>query len=87
VVEISPHFRPESWEQLGTLQKTSANATAAKKIAALDLRRPIRFTGHALYDANHKPCTGTTPHGSSRRISAWESRVAMPLTNSSRDHR
>lgn len=72
VVEISLHFRPESWEQLGTLQKTSANATAAKKIEALDLRRPIRFTGQALYDANHKPCTDTTPHGSSRRISAWE---------------
>jgi hypothetical protein len=79
VVEISPHFRPETWEQLGTLQKTSANATAAKKIAALDLRRPMRFTGHAMYDANHTPCTGTTPHGSSRRISAWEIHPAYAI--------
>jgi hypothetical protein len=79
VVEISPHFRPETWEQLGTLQKTSANATAAKKIAALDLRRPMRFTGQAMFDANHQPCTGTTPHGSSRRISAWEIHPAYAI--------
>jgi hypothetical protein len=72
VVEISPHFRPEPWEILGSLHKTSTNATAAKKIAALDLRRPMRFTGHAFYDGFHKPCVGTTPGGSSRRVSAWE---------------
>jgi hypothetical protein len=39
VVEISPHFRPEQWEPLGRLVKTTAHATAAKKIAAFDLRR------------------------------------------------
>jgi hypothetical protein len=72
VVEISPHFRREQWEPLGRLVKTTANATAAKKIAALDLRRPTRFTGHLFFDGSHKPCTGTTPHGSSRRVSAWE---------------
>jgi len=72
VMEISPHFRPEPWEILGSLNKTSANATAAKKIAALDLRRPMRFTGHAFYDGFHKPCVGMTPGGSSRRTSAWE---------------
>lgn len=58
VAEISPHFRPERWEPLGTLVKTTANASAAKKIAALDLRRPMRFTGHLFFDGSHKPCTG-----------------------------
>jgi len=67
-----PHFRPEQWEPLGRLVKTTANATAAKKIAALDLRRPMRFTGHLFFDGSHKPCTGTTPNGRSRRISALE---------------
>jgi hypothetical protein len=32
----------------------------------------MRFTGHLFFDVSHKPCTGTTPHASSRRISAWE---------------
>ena len=72
VAEVSPHFRPEQWEPLGRLVKTTPNATAAKKIAAMDLRRPMRFTGHLFFDGSHKPCTGTTPHGSSRRVSAWE---------------
>ena len=46
---------------------------ASKKIAALDLRRPMRFTGQAFYDASHKPCDPDgMPHGSSHRISSWE---------------
>jgi hypothetical protein len=43
-----------------------------QKIAAMDLRRPMCFTGHAFYDGFHKPSVGTTPGDSSRRISAWE---------------
>jgi len=38
VVEISPRFRPDQWEPLGRRVKTTANATAAKKITAFDLR-------------------------------------------------
>lgn len=72
VAEISPHFRPELWEPLGRLVKTSPNATAAKKIAALDLRRPMRFTGQMFFDASHRPCVNGTPVESSRRLSAWE---------------
>ena len=36
VAEISPHFRPEAWEIMGTLAKTQASS-AAKKIAAQEL--------------------------------------------------
>jgi len=61
VVEISPHFRPEQWEPLGRLVKTTANATAAKKIAALDLRRPMRFTGICSSMAPTSPAPGQLP--------------------------
>jgi hypothetical protein len=39
----------------------------------------MRFIGRAFYDASHKPCTGTVPHGSSRRISAWEIHPAYAI--------
>lgn len=38
--EITPHFRPWSWEPQ----------------YLLDLSRPMRFTGHLFYDAAHRPC-------------------------------
>ena len=43
-----------------------------KKIAALDLRRPMRFTGQVFFDASHRPCVNGKPVESSRRVSAWE---------------
>jgi hypothetical protein len=33
---------------------------------------PDTLHGASVFDGSYKPCTGTTPHGSSRRISAWE---------------
>lgn len=56
--EISPHFRPESWDGLGSL----------------DLEhRPVRFTGHLFFDGSHKPCANGKPTpGNPKRFSVWE---------------
>jgi hypothetical protein len=39
--EISPHFRPEAWEQFDDFEITN----------------PVRFTGPLFFDASHRPCT------------------------------
>jgi hypothetical protein len=71
VVEISPHARPEPWEVLGNLHKTSSSS-AVHKIQGLELHRPMRFTGQAFFDASHRPCKNGKPQDSSKRVSNWE---------------
>jgi hypothetical protein len=54
--EMSPHFRPESWADVGTLNGAD---------------RPVRITGPLFFDDSHHPChdgTGQPP----LRISIWE---------------
>jgi hypothetical protein len=38
--EISPHFRPDSWNEFDQYEFT----------------HPVRLTGHLFYDASHRPC-------------------------------
>jgi len=54
--EMSPHFRPDSW--------TSDNITQNNA-------RLFRITGQLFFDANHKPCKGTTGQNP-KRSSLWE---------------
>jgi hypothetical protein len=68
--EITPHFRPAEWLILSSLHKTSTK-TAAQRIAAMDLDRPLRLTGQMMMDGSHKPCTPGHPR-SPKRISVWE---------------
>jgi hypothetical protein len=68
--EITPHFRPAEWVVLSTLHKTTTK-TAAERIAAWDLDRPLRITGQMMMDGSHKPCTPGHPQ-SPKRISVWE---------------
>jgi hypothetical protein len=68
--EITPHFRPAEWLILSTLHKTSSK-TAAVRIAAMDLDRPLRLTGQMMMDGSHRPCTPGHPQ-SPKRISVWE---------------
>lgn len=59
-VEISPHFRPERWDGHTLL---SAND------------HPLRFTGQLMYDAAHRPCSGSPPtrgYQLPSRVSNWE---------------
>jgi len=53
--EISPHDRPSVW-----------TASNVNKPAV-----PLRFTGQLLFDAEHKPCRGTTVE-EPKRQSVWE---------------
>jgi hypothetical protein len=68
--EITPHFRPAEWLILSAMHKT-ATKTAAERIAAMDLDRPLRLTGQMMMDGSHKPCTPGHPQ-SPKRISIWE---------------
>jgi hypothetical protein len=59
-VEISPHFRPDQWDG-DTLLSAS--------------HHPLRFTGQLMYDAAHRPCSGSPPTPGSQapsRVSSWE---------------
>ena len=58
--EITPHFRPENWDAHTILQAND---------------HPLRFTGHLMYDASHRPCRGSPPTsapGTPARVSSWE---------------
>ncbi len=58
VAEMIPHFRPASW--------TAGNLTALHG-------RPVRVTGHLLFDASHRPCRDGRQVGSNPlRASLWE---------------
>lgn len=54
--EISPHFRPESWE-VDHLDKL--------------VRIPVRLTGQLFFDASHVPCRPNKPVNPARS-SVWE---------------
>jgi hypothetical protein len=58
--EISPHFRPDQWDGDALLKAND---------------HPLRFTGQLMYDAAHRPCSGSPPKGSSgtpSRVASWE---------------
>jgi hypothetical protein len=59
-VEISPHFRPDQWDADTLLRANN---------------HPLRFTGQLIYDAAHRPCSGSPPTRASEapaRVSSWE---------------
>jgi hypothetical protein len=67
--EIIPHFRPEPWLVLATLE--GPNATAM--LTSLRLDRPLRFTGQLMFDASHMPCANGHPASNApARASSWE---------------
>lgn len=72
--EISPHYRPQSWNEIGHFEiwnpatkKYVVNAAIASRLQA----QPLRFTGQLFFDASHELCAcGTTCSPS--RSSVWE---------------
>jgi hypothetical protein len=57
--EISPHFRPASWNEIGHFEtwnaktkKYTGNAGMASRLQA----HPYRVTGQLFFDASHSPC-------------------------------
>lgn len=60
--EISPHFRPDSWDKFDSAP-----------YRAVFQKYPVRITGTLLFDAAHRPCTKGIPSaGNPVRISVWE---------------
>jgi len=72
--EISSHFRPASWNEIGHFElfnkgthKFTVNPGVASRLQA----HPLRITGQVFFDASHSPCpcgTTCTPV----RASGWE---------------
>jgi hypothetical protein len=65
--EISPHYRPASWNEIGNF-KTDA------KVASRLQAQPYRITGQLFFDGSHKtcPCSAAKCGGNPRRASLWE---------------
>jgi hypothetical protein len=58
--EISPHFRPDGWDAHAILLAND---------------HPLRITGPLMYDASHRPCSGSPPKpgvSAPARVSSWE---------------
>lgn len=67
--EISPHFRPDSWDRFDVNSKTMA---AAKGIPQLKGAR-VRLTGPLFFDASHTPeACGTGNQKGRGRRTIWE---------------
>ncbi|HET8546937.1 MAG TPA: hypothetical protein VFL57_02995 [Bryobacteraceae bacterium] len=54
--EMSPHFRPEAWNEVVKLSLGN---------------RPVRVSGALFFDGSHRPCT-PTKRASPPRASVWE---------------
>jgi hypothetical protein len=72
--EISPHYRPASWNEIGHFEtfnsatnKYTVNVALAGRLQA----QPYRITGQLFFDASHTVCPCGT-HCSPVRSSLWE---------------
>ena len=73
--EISPHYRPAAWNEIGhfesfntATQRYIVNHALASRLQA----HPYRITGQLFFDASHDPCgCGATRCGPARS-SLWE---------------
>lgn len=74
--EISPHFRPATWSDIGRFEKFDPathkfipNPAIASRLQA----HAYRITGQLFFDASHAPCPCGTACGSDPlRSSVWE---------------
>jgi hypothetical protein len=71
--EISPHFRPDSWDQIGDFENcsTSGRCVVNPAVASRLQGQAFRFTGQLFFDASHVPCPCGTSCSPSRS-SLWE---------------
>jgi hypothetical protein len=71
--EISPHFRPDSWTQIGDFETcTNSGRCVTNPAVASKLQgQQFRFTGQLFFDASHTPCPCGTSCSPSRS-SLWE---------------
>lgn len=72
--EMSPHYRPDTWTQIGDDEKYDPATKKYTPDPAMEAKlkgHPFRVTGQLFFDASHPVCTcGTTCNP--RRSSLWE---------------
>ena len=72
--EISPHYRPASWNEIGHFEifnKSTKKYTANPAMASRLQAHPYRITGQLFFDSSHAPCPCGTSCSPSRS-SVWE---------------
>lgn len=72
--EISPHFRPDSWNEIGHYEVFNTSTKKYTPSPAMDARlraHPYRITGQLFFDASHGPCPCDT-QCNPIRASVWE---------------
>jgi hypothetical protein len=73
--EISPHYRPTAWSDIGNFETKKGNLYVPNPTIASRLQAPTyRITGQLFFDASHTPCTCdvTKCGGNPRRATNWE---------------
>jgi hypothetical protein len=73
--EISPHYRPASWNQIGHDEIWNSTTKKYTPDPAMDARlksHPYRVTGQLFFDASHSVCPCGISHCSPVRASLWE---------------
>jgi hypothetical protein len=72
--EISPHYRPATWDAIGHYEIWNSSTKKYTPDPAMDARLkslPYRVTGQLFFDASHKVCPCGV-HCSPMRSSLWE---------------
>lgn len=71
--EISPHYRPASWNNIGLAEVWAGHKYVPTALDAV-LKKPVyRITGQRFYDASHKVCPcGQHCPGQPVRATNWE---------------
>lgn len=73
--EITPHYRPASWNEIGHYEvwnNSTKKYTPDPAMAARLTAHPYRVTGQLFFDASHHVCPCGTVHCTPVRASLWE---------------
>jgi hypothetical protein len=71
--EISPHYRPATWDAIGNFEVFSGGKYVVNPGMAARLQaHPYRITGQLFFDASHQPCPCGSIKCEPLRSSVWE---------------
>jgi hypothetical protein len=71
--EISPHYRPATWDAIGDFEVFSGGKyTVTPGMASRLQAHPYRITGQLFFDASHEPCPCGSVKCEPLRSSVWE---------------
>lgn len=73
--EISPHYRPDAWSQIGNDEKYDSATKKYTPDPTMEAKlkgHPFRVTGQLFFDASHKVCPCGVSNCTPIRSSLWE---------------